>query len=317
MSTHEMAEETKVTIVVINKDEEAWVSQSPSLENAARTAFSPQSYLFVPGSRPERFERALSSGADAVIVDLEDAVEPEAKDAARAAIANWVSRRHPVLVRINARGTPWFEQDAKLGALEGVAGIVLPKAECAEDVTSAIALARRRVPVYPLIESAQGMWNAMAIAKAPFVKRLMFGTLDFIAEMGMPDDGEPLNHYRSQLALISRVAGIDAPVDGVTPDIHDLARIERDALNGKRLGFGAKLCIHPKQIEPVHRCYRPSEQELAWAARVAEAASKAGAGAITVDGKMVDRPVMLRAQQIIALAAAIQQQAEKTEVPAA
>ncbi|QBR01879.1 HpcH/HpaI aldolase/citrate lyase family protein [Paraburkholderia pallida] len=289
---------------------------APLRESAAQSAFSPQSYLFVPGSRPERFERALSSGADAVIVDLEDAVEPSAKDAAREAIASWVSRCHPVLVRINARATPWFEQDARLGALDGVAGIVLPKAECAEDVTSVVAIARRRVPVYPLIESAQGMWNAMAIARAPFVKRLMFGTLDFIADMDMPDDGEPLNHYRSQLALISRVAGIEAPVDGVTPDIHDLARIERDALNGKRLGFGAKLCIHPKQIEAVHRCYRPSEQELAWAARVADAASKAGAGAITVDGKMVDRPVMLRAQRILALAATLKQQAENPEVVA-
>ena len=282
--------------------------------DGTRAAFSPQSYLFVPGSRPERFERALSSGADAVIIDLEDAVEPTAKDAAREAIANWASRRHPVLVRINGRATPWFEQDAKLGALDGVAGIVLPKAESAGDVTSAIAIVRRRVPVYPLIESAQGIWNAMEIAKAPFVARLMFGTLDFIAEMGMPDDGEPLNHYRNQLALISRVAGIEAPVDGVTPDIHDLARIERDALNGKRLGFGAKLCIHPKQIEAVHRCYRPSEQELAWAARVADAASNAAAGAITVDGKMVDRPIMLRAQRIIALAAALKQQSEKPEV---
>ncbi|WP_322071537.1 HpcH/HpaI aldolase/citrate lyase family protein [Paraburkholderia bannensis] len=273
-------------------------------DDAALSGFSPQSYLFVPGSRPERFERALESGADAVIIDLEDAVEPAAKDAARENIANWVTRRHPVLVRINGRATPWFEADAKLGALDGVAGIVLPKAESAEDVTATIALARRRLNVYPLIESALGMWNAMAIAKAPFVKRLMFGTLDFIAEMGMPDDGEPLNHYRSQLALISRVAGIDTPVDGVTPDIHDIARIERDALNGKRLGFGAKLCIHPKQVEAVHSVFRPSEQELAWAARVADAANEAGTGAITVDGKMVDRPVLLRAQRILALAAA-------------
>ncbi len=276
-------------------------------DDGAPPAFLPQSYLFVPGSRPERFERALESGAHAVIIDLEDAVEPAAKEAARDHIANWVSRRHPVLVRINGRATPWFEQDAKLGALDGVAGIVLPKAESAEDVTATIALARRRVSVYPLIESALGMWNAMAIAKAPFVKRLMFGTLDFIAEMGMPDDGEPLNHYRSQLALISRVAGIETPVDGVTPDIHDIERIGRDALNGKRLGFGGKLCIHPKQVEAVHSVVRPGEQELAWAARVAEAASLAGAGAITVDGKMIDRPVLLRAQRILALAAAFEQ----------
>lgn len=271
--------------------------------------FSPQSFLFVPGSRPERFDRALSSGADAVIIDLEDAVEPAAKEAAREYIANWVSRRHPVLVRINGLGTPWFEQDAKLGALNGVAGIVLPKAERAADIIATVSIARRRVAVFPLIESACAVWNALEIAKAPFVKRLMFGTLDFIAEMGMDDDGETLNHHRAQLALISRVAGIETPVDGVTPDIHDNARLERDALNGKRQGFGAKLCIHPKQIEAVHRCYRPREQDLRWAERVVEAASQFQSGAIALDGKMIDRPVLLRAQQLLALDRAVKRKA--------
>ncbi|WP_233887999.1 HpcH/HpaI aldolase/citrate lyase family protein [Paraburkholderia flagellata] len=284
---------------------------SQARHEAVSAAFSAQSFLFVPGSRPERFERALGSGADTVIIDLEDAVEPAAKDAARENIVKFASRNHPVLVRINGRATPWFEQDAKLGALDGVAGIVLPKAEQATDVRSVVSLARRRVPVYPLIESALGMWNALEIAQAPYVKRLMFGTLDFIAEMGMPDDGEPLNQYRAQLALISRVAGIDTPVDGVTPDIHDVAHIERDALNGKHQGFGAKLCIHPKQVDAVHRCYRPSAEELAWAARVAEAASMADSGAITVDGKMVDKPVLLRAERILALAAALSQPARE------
>ncbi|CAG9274837.1 Citrate lyase beta chain [Paraburkholderia unamae] len=273
--------------------------------------FSAQSMLFVPGSRPERFERALESGADAVIIDLEDAVEPAAKDAAREHIANWVSRKRPVLVRINGRGTPWFERDAKLGALDGVAGIVLPKAEHAADVAATVALARRRIPVFPLVESALGMWNAMEIAKAPFVKRLLFGTLDFIAEMGMDDDGEPLNHHRAQLALVSRVAGIETPVDGVTPDIHDEGRLERDAANGKKLGFGAKLCIHPKQIEAVHRCYRPNARDLDWAARVVEASDKAQTGAIALDGKMIDRPVLLRAQQLLALDAAVRRKADR------
>ena len=264
-----------------------------------------QSYLFVPGNKPERFDKALASGADAVIVDLEDAVEPDAKTAARDAIARWVSPEHPVLVRINARHTPWFEADAALGALKGVAGIVLPKAESAEDVCAAIALARRRVPVYPLIESANGVWNALDIAKAPYVERLMFGTLDFIADMGMPDDGVSLNHFRSQLALISRVAGIESPVDGVTPDIHDGERIARDALNGKQLGFGAKLCIHPKQIAFVHTCFRPSEDEVWWAQRILDAMRDSSGGVVTVDGKMVDRPVLLRATRIAALAASV------------
>ncbi|WP_321812668.1 CoA ester lyase [Burkholderia sp. BCC1985] len=264
-----------------------------------------QSYLFVPGSKPERFDKALASGADAIIIDLEDAVEPEAKVAARDAIAAWVSPEHPVLVRINARNTRWFEADAALGALKGVAGIVLPKAERADDMCAAVALARRRVPVYPLIESAHGMWNALDVAKAPYVERLMFGTLDFIADMGMSDDGVSLNHFRSQLVLISRVAGIESPVDGVTPDIDDGERIARDAFNGKQLGFGAKLCIHPKQIGFVHRCFRPSDDEARWARRVLDAMRDSNGGVVTVDGKMVDRPVLLRAERIAALAAAV------------
>ncbi|MCA8009772.1 HpcH/HpaI aldolase/citrate lyase family protein [Burkholderia cenocepacia] len=264
-----------------------------------------QSYLFVPGNKPERFDKALASGADAVIIDLEDAVEPEAKIAARDAIARWVSPERPVLVRINARHTPWFDADAALGALKGVAGIVLPKAERADDVCAAIAVARRRVPVYPLIESAHGMWNAPEVAKAPYVERLMFGTLDFIADVGMSDDGVSLNHFRSQLALISRVAGIESPVDGVTSDIHDGERIEREAANGKQLGFGAKLCIHPKQIEFVHKCFRPNEAEVRWAQRILDAMRESNGGVVTVDGKMVDRPVLLRAARVTALADAV------------
>jgi citrate lyase subunit beta / citryl-CoA lyase len=268
---------------------------------------SPQSYLFVPGSRPDRFQSALSSGADAVIVDLEDAVEPAAKESARAAVAAWVSRSHPVLIRINAYGTRWFDEDAKLAALDGVAGIVLPKTERALDVINVVWRARRKVPVFPLIETAVGMLSAMEIAKAPCVEKLMFGTLDFIAEMGMQEDREALNPYRAQLALISRAAGLEQPIDGVTPDISDVERLMADALNGKRQGFGAKLCIHPRQIAAVHACYRPGEQELAWARRVVDAMTESGAGAITVDGKMVDRPVLLRAQRLLAFAASEKQ----------
>ena len=277
----------------------------PTSKSRAKANYPAQSYLFVPGSKPERFEKALGSGADAVIIDLEDAVEPAAKVAAREAIAQWVSRKHPVLVRINARTTPWFKADAALGALDGVAGIVLPKAESADDVCATVAIARRRIAIYPLIESAIGMWNAQEIAKAPHVKRLMFGTLDFIADMGMTDDGASLNHHRSRLSLISRVAGIDSPIDGVTPDIQDGERIEREALNGKQQGFGAKLCIHPTQVEFVHRCFRPSDEEVRWAKRVVEAMQESDGGVVTVDGKMVDRPVLLRATQIVELAASV------------
>lgn len=266
---------------------------------------SPQSWLFVPGSRPDRFETALNGEADAVIVDLEDAVEAADKEAARMAVAQWISPSHPVLVRINGRATPWFEQDAQLAGLKGVAGIVLPKAECPADIEAVVSIARNKVPVFPLIETACGMWSAMEIARAPGVRQLMFGTLDFIADMGMGNDTEALNPYRAQLALISRVAGLAPPIDGVTPDIHDLQSVAQEAMNGKRHGFGGKLCIHPRQVPVINRCYRPSEHELAWAAGVVEAVSRAGAGAITLDGKMVDRPVLVRAQRLLALANAV------------
>lgn len=262
-----------------------------------------QSYLFVPATRPERFVGALSSGADAVIIDLEDAVAPGAKVEARQALAQWISRDNPVLIRINARGTSWFDDDTELCAMEGIAGIVLPKAESAEDVGVLAARVGRNIGIYPLVETARGMWAAREIAQAPQVQRLMFGTLDFIAEMGMDDDREPLNHYRAHLALASRFAGIAQPVDGVTPDVHDLARLRDDVLNGKRQGFGGKLCIHPKQIEAVHACYGPAEAELGWAQRVVEASGRNQGGAIVVDGKMVDRPVLLRAQRLLSLAA--------------
>ncbi|WP_407972928.1 HpcH/HpaI aldolase/citrate lyase family protein [Burkholderia pyrrocinia] len=270
---------------------------------SSEAAFSAQSYLFVPGNRPERFASALASGADAVIIDLEDAVEPAAKVDARETVRTWMSRDRPVLVRINGRGTPWFDEDAKLVALDGIAGVVIPKAESLDDIVEVVSAAKRKVPVFPLIETARGMWSAMDIAKAPYVKRLMFGTLDFVAEMGTDDDREALNPYRAQLALISRVAGIEPPVDGVTPDIHDTDRLVADTRNGKRHGFGAKLCIHPRQIAAVHECYSPSARDVEWAMRVVDAVSRADGAATTVDGKMVDRPVLLRAQQIIASAA--------------
>ncbi|MGF6915841.1 HpcH/HpaI aldolase/citrate lyase family protein [Paraburkholderia sp. 40] len=269
---------------------------------AGHASAEPQSYLFVPGSRDERFERAWTSGTDAMIVDLEDAVEPGAKDAARDAVTAWVSRSRPVLVRINGRGTPWFERDVMLARLDGVAGIVLPKTERPDDVIAVLSLAKRKIPVFPLIETALGMWSAADIAKAPGVRRLMFGTLDFVADMGTDDDRDALNPYRAQLALLSRIAGIESPIDGVTPDVHDVERLAADARNGKQHGFGGKLCIHPKQIAVVHECYGPSAGEIAWAERVVAAVSRADAGAIVVDGKMVDRPVQLRAQRLLASA---------------
>ncbi|GAB3626882.1 CoA ester lyase [Pandoraea terrae] len=256
----------------------------------------------MPGSQPDRFGKALDSGADAVIIDLEDAVAPEAKVEARRALAAWVSPERPVLVRINAKGTPWFAEDAQLTKLRGIAGIILPKAEAASDVVDLISVTRTKIPVFPLIETAQGMWDVLQIAKAPFVHQLMFGTLDFIADMGMGSDAEELDTFRAQLVMTSRIAGIRSPIDGVTPSLEDVDRLTADAAKGRRWGFGGKLCIHPKQVPVVNRCYTPTESDVSWARRVLDASEKANGAAISIDGKMVDRPVVLRAQRIVASA---------------
>jgi citrate lyase subunit beta/citryl-CoA lyase len=261
----------------------------------------PRSYLFVPGSRPERFAKAQAAGAHAVIVDLEDAVPPAEKAAARAAIAAALPLATPVLVRINAGGTPWFDDDLALCRHAGVAGIVVPKAEDAGVVARVRAVGGERVAILPLIESALGLWNAPAIAREPGVARLLFGSIDFQLDLGLTDD--ELVAYRAQLVLVARVAGLPAPVDGVTTALDDADALNRDCERARRLGFGGKLCIHPKQVALVNAAFRPTASEIAWAERVVAAEAAAQGAAVAVDGRMVDRPVLLKARAILAAAA--------------
>lgn len=257
-----------------------------------------RSYLFVPGNRPERFARACSSGAHAVIVDLEDAVQPAEKDAARAALAAWVSPANPVIVRVNAADTPWHAADLELCKAPGVAGIVLPKAEFISNHLIDICESGDR-HILPLIETAAGFDAVRQIAASPRVQRLLFGSIDFQVDLGIDGEGDELLYFRSQLVLVSRLAGIRAPVDGVSTAIDDAAALRADAERARRLGFGAKLCIHPKQVDVVNRAFLPGDAERDWARRVLDAAARAGGAAVAVDGKMVDKPVMLRAQAIL------------------
>jgi len=255
-----------------------------------------RSLLFVPGNRPERFAKACAAGADSVIVDLEDAVPPSDKLAARTALAGWLSPAHPVLVRINSADSEWFRDDLDLCGLPGVAGVVLPKAE---DPHALAAIVAAGAPaILPLIETAKGIWNGVEMARSPRVQRLVFGAIDFSFDLGISEGHEQLLYFRSQLVLMSRVAGIAAPVDGVTVDLDDPARAREDAARARALGFGGKLCIHPKQVIPVNAAFSLSSDELAWAARVVAAADPDGA-AVAVDGKMVDRPVILIARQML------------------
>ncbi|MGE5336319.1 MAG: HpcH/HpaI aldolase/citrate lyase family protein [Gemmatimonadota bacterium] len=257
-------------------------------------------YLFVPGDRPERFDKALAGGADAVILDLEDAVAPDHKAAARAAIERWgtaPAARDRLVLRINDASTPWYGDDLALAQRAGLACVMLPKAED----PAQIADARRRLPgatVIALIETARGVQNVEAIAAAPGVQRLAFGTVDFAVDLGLSGDERGFAYAASRIAIASRAAELAAPIAGVTLALGDERQLQADLAFARACGFGAKLCIHPRQVEPVRRAFQPSDAEIDWARRVI-AASRGGPGAVQVDGKLVDRPVLLHAQAIL------------------
>jgi citrate lyase subunit beta/citryl-CoA lyase len=259
------------------------------------------SYLFVPANRPERFSKAVASGANAVIIDLEDAVGADDKTAGRNSLTNWLdseearANRVPILVKVNCVNSGCFGEDLRVCRRPDIAGIVLPKAERADDIASASAGAAG----YPLVETALGFSRIAELAKAPRVQRLLFGAIDFKHDMGIDGDEDELLFFRSQVVLASRIAGLLSPVDGVTTDIDDLEKIARDAAYTKRLGFGGKLCIHPNQVPIINRTFVPSENELRWANRVLEAAERARGGAVALDGRLIDRPMVLTAQRII------------------
>jgi citrate lyase subunit beta/citryl-CoA lyase len=273
-----------------------------------------RTFLFVPADRPERHARALASGAGGVIVDLEDAVAPERKGAARDALAASFgalppAQRARLLVRINAAGTPWHADDcAQAGALAAngwIAGVVLPKAERAADLARIAQAIGPSGVLVPLVESAAGLDAVDELASAPHVLRLAFGNLDFQADLGLAcDAGEAeLAPVRLALLMASRRAGLPAPIDGVTPDWRDAARLAADAARARRGGFGAKLCIHPDQVRPVHAALGPDAGELAWARRVVDVLRTSGGGVASLDGRMVDAPVVRLAERFLALGA--------------
>lgn len=262
-----------------------------------------RSFLFVPGNRPERFAKAVAAGADAVIVDLEDAVADAEKATARAHVADaartFLASSVRVLLRINGAGTPWFDDDLSLVASEGIDGVVLPKAENTAAL-AAVAAATAK-PVWPIIESAAGVWNALEAARMPGVERLIFGSVDFELDLDCDGSWDALLHARSCIVLASRVAGIQSPVDGVTVAIDDEQQLAMDSSKARSLGFGGKLCIHPRQVAAVNAAFSPSADEIARARRIVDAYERAAGGAVSVDGRMVDLPVLLKARRIVGL----------------
>ena len=265
-------------------------------------------FLFVPGTRPERFAKALDSGAGGVIIDLEDAVAPEDKETARSAIRSaWPSftddQKKRLVIRSNAPGSQFYAADLILAQELNVACLLIPKSESADQINGA-AQVLANTALIPMIETAIGLDHLREIAHANQVIRLALGNLDLQVDLGMVCDAQEteLQTARYQIVLASRVAQIAPPVDGVTPSTDDVMRIQEDAQRAKRLGFGGKLCIHPKQVGIVKAAFLPSQEEIAWAHRVIEADKASKGGAVKLDGRMIDRPVVLQAQRTIALA---------------
>ncbi|WP_284617177.1 HpcH/HpaI aldolase/citrate lyase family protein [Aquabacterium humicola] len=263
--------------------------------------------LFVPGNRPERFMKALASGADAVVLDLEDAVPADAKVAAREAIAAaWQEVRRaglPLVVRISAPASEAGIADlAWLARLQPAPdAVMVPKAD-GVDALQAVVQAAPGVPLLPLIESAAG-WDALpVIASTPGVLRLVIGHIDFVADTGLlcSDDERELVPLRFAVAMHTRLQQLAPAIDGVTAAFDDDARLRADTQRALRFGFGAKLCIHPRQVAVVHDALAPSADERAWAERVLAADAASGGAAVQLDGRMVDLPVVLQARRTLA-----------------
>jgi citrate lyase subunit beta / citryl-CoA lyase len=264
--------------------------------------FGIRSALFVPATLEERVHKAFGSPADAVIVDLEDAVPESAKDDARVLTAAVLpsARRPQAVIRINGAGTSHFAADLELVRAIGPDAVALPKA----DRDALEAFAELEVPVWALVETATGLHQAFDIAAHPRVERLLLGTLDLAGDLQLKarEDGLELLYARSATVVASRAAGIAPPLDGVCILPRDVEATHREALLSCSLGFDGKLCIHPDQLEPVHRAFAPSEEEFARARAVLEASDRAeaeGLGAVMLDGSMVDRPVVDHARRVL------------------
>ncbi|NMM46071.1 CoA ester lyase [Rhodospirillaceae bacterium KN72] len=262
---------------------------------AAATSFP----LFVPATRPDRIAKACAAGTDTVVIDLEDAVAPtdktQAADGLRA--VELPPGDTALFLRINGVGTPWFAKDIEIAGRVGIDGIVLPKAEYPDQIIQIRNAVPQGMAIFALIETARGLNNATSIAAA--CDRLVFGSIDYSADIGCAHTPTALLHARSTLVVASRLAGLPGPIDGVTTGIDRPDLIRDDAAHGNELGFRGKLLIHPKQLASAIEGYRPDEDTLAWAHRILAAAS--GGDAVAVDGEMVDKPVIDRARSILDL----------------
>jgi citrate lyase subunit beta/citryl-CoA lyase len=289
-----------------------------------------RSFLFAPGNHPRRVEKALTLDADAVILDLEDAVAMAEKVATRAAIAAVLDQPRTGLlyVRVNAADTEFCCGDLVEVVRPGLDGIILPKVESPATLTTIdwvlLQLERQRglkeraIDLIPIIETARGLTHLDAIlASGTRVNRIAFGAGDFTLDVNMQwkrDEAE-LAYARARIVTASRAAGLEAPLDTVWVDLQDSEGLEGSARAALAYGFQGKMCIHPNQVVVVNRVFTPSEDEIAFAERVVAAFAKSeatGVASIQLDGKFIDYPIVYRAQRLLEKIAAIRARERRT-----
>ncbi|OZE42370.1 CoA ester lyase [Rhodococcus sp. 05-2254-6] len=264
-------------------------------------------YLYVPGDVPERFDKALASGTDAVVLDLEDAVTAANKDHARATVAQWIAACEPGDVQIWVRVNPGSLQEADIRAVghSNLTGIWLPKVSSAQEIEQADALlGGSSTVVSPLIETAAGVFAALEIARAPRVKFLQIGEVDLAADLGVDGSAESLSFVRAQVVAASMAAGIDPPPAAVSRNFRDAEAFEADTRMLAGLGFVGRSCIHPAQLGPVRTVFVPSEDEVREAQELLAALERATSG-VAVDSKgfLIDEAVARTARRVVARAA--------------
>ncbi len=259
-------------------------------------------WLYVPADRPDRVPKALASGAHGVIVDLEDAVVPDAKISARDGLAAlFVSAPElPVLVRVNALATPWGREDLELAARLPVHGVTLPKTQSLSDVLAATLILDGRLELHCLIESALGIERAFEIASHEHVAGISLGEADLSSQTGASAEG--LDWARSRIVNAAVAAGLPRPPQSVFPHMTDLDALAESCAHGRRLGFLGRTAIHPRQLPVILDAYLPTEEEAAAAQQIVEAAASRSEGAFALDGRFVDAPIVASAQQVVELA---------------
>ncbi|MEP4378645.1 MAG: CoA ester lyase [Alphaproteobacteria bacterium] len=272
-----------------------------------------RSLLFVPATRPDRFEKAAAAGADMVCIDLEDAVARDDKETARATALAYLAGPLPAgprwVLRINSPRTALGLHDllALLASDAAPHALFIPKASSGEELRwldELLSAADKDIDLIPVVESAEGLDRVAEIAGSVLRNVAVgFGSADYAAELGSDMSAAALAYGRGRIAAAAGQAGI-AAIDGIWPDFNDVDGLRGDTELIRSMGFDGKIAIHPRQVSVIHAVFAPSEEEVARARRIVAASEAAKGGIATVDGEMIDNPVVVAAQQILAAAGA-------------